>query len=273
MAVAPGRSWLVDTAQAFDLVAGEYDRTNRENPILAHMRRTTIDAVRRHVPPGAALLDLGCGPGTDHPTLTRDGYRVTGIDASARMVAEARRRADEGPGLPRPDIHWQSVDELDRFPAASFDAAFSNFGPLNCVPDLGEVARGLHAVVRPGGVMVASVIGRVCPWETALYLARGQVGRAFLRFRRGLVPVPLREGTIWMRYLTPREFARPFLEVGFTRCNLFGMGVVAPPPYLEHLATRYPRVTAALLAADRRVGGLPLCRSMGDHFVIVLRRG
>ena len=49
--------------------------------------------------------------------------------------------------------------------SAAFDAAFSNFGPLNCVEDLPAVARQLHEVLRPGGVLVASVIGRVCPWE------------------------------------------------------------------------------------------------------------
>lgn len=43
-------------------------------------------------PPGQAL-DLGCGTGTNAITLTRHGWRVTGVDFSHKAIRTARRQA------------------------------------------------------------------------------------------------------------------------------------------------------------------------------------
>jgi ubiquinone/menaquinone biosynthesis C-methylase UbiE len=261
-----------ETARAFDAVAGEYDRTNRANPILTHMRERALNVLRAHVEPGSALLDIGCGPGTDHPAMLAAGFRVTGIDVSPGMVREARRRAAALGAGEQPAILHRSIDELSHFAPRSFDAAFSNFGPLNCVADLAQAAWQIHEVLRPGGVFVASVIGRICPWEIALYLSRGQIDRAFLRFRTGMVSVPLKDRSVWMQYVTPAQFRRAFESTGFVECGLQGIGVVAPPPYLERFASRHPMLTSTLLAADDAIGRLPLFRATGDHFLMVLRR-
>lgn len=270
--IPAGQAWAFDTARAFDGVAGDYHRTNTENPILQHMRGRSMTMLRRYVPAGADLLDLGCGPGTDHAAMVAAGYVVTGIDASPEMVREARARAAALAGPHRPVILCRSIDQVGKFQPASFDAAFSNFGPLNCVDDLAAAAAQLHEVLRPGGVLVASVIGRVCPWEVALYASRGQWARAVTRWRRGPVGVPLEGGTVWMRYVSPGEFTRVFEAAGFALRTLEGLGVVAPPPYLEGLAARRPALVARLLAADDAVGGWPLLRAMGDHFLVAVQR-
>ena len=44
------------------------------------------------VPVGSRVIDLGCGTGTLTAVLRQRGYRVLGIDASADMLAQARRR-------------------------------------------------------------------------------------------------------------------------------------------------------------------------------------
>ncbi len=268
----PAQARAVDTARAFDGVADDYHRTNSENPILTHMRRRSLAMLRRYVPAGADLLDLGCGPGTDHAAMVEAGYSVTAIDVSLAMVCEARARAAHLDGPHRPVVLCQSIDQVAKFRTASFDAVFSNFGPLNCVADLAGTAGELHDVLRPGGVLVASVIGRLCPWEIAFYVARGQWARAFTRLRRGPVGVPLEGGTVWMRYISPGEFTRVFEGAGFTVRGLEGLGVVAPPPYLDAFAARHPALVARLLAADEVVGRWPVMRAMGDHFLVVVQR-
>lgn len=273
MALIDERPRIDDTARAFDRVAHEYDRTNRANPILEHMRRRSLETLRRYVPPGAELLDLGCGPGTDQGALLAAGYCLTAIDASPEMVREARERALTHSLAHRPTVLCRSLDQLAKFQPGSFDAAFSNFGPLNCVDDLQSVARQLHEVLRPGGVLVASIIGRVCPWEVALYLAKADLRRAALRFRNGQVPVPLRQGTVWTRYLTPAACTREFAAAGFTRRDSAALGVVAPPPYMDAFALRRPALVTRLLALDDTVSRWPVLRGMGDHFLIVLQRG
>ena len=207
---------LLDTQRAFDGVAAGYDRSNSENPTLYEMRERARHTIAAAVPSGSHLLDLGCGPGSDTMHFALRGYRVTAIDWSPAMVREAQRRVG-AVGLSRQaEVLHMGIQELDRLPPARFDAAYSNFGPLNCVPDLLAAARLVGDRLRRGGVLVASVIGRVCPWEVALYLARGEWTRASIRFHTDLVPVPLEGRQVWTRYYTPVAFARTFAEAGFS---------------------------------------------------------
>ena len=264
---------LAETARAFDAVAREYHTSNETNRILRHMRRRAVAALRRHVPAGSRLLDLGCGPGTDHPEMVRAGYSVTAIDASPAMAREATGRAASMREAGRPTVLCHPIERLQELSLEPFDAAFSNFGPLNCVYDLTDVARQTHEVLKPGGVLVASVIGRVCPWEIALYLMRGDVSRAMRRFRRRPVAVPLEDGIVWTQYPTPGGFERTFVSAGFMRRECFGLGVIAPPPYLSAFAERRSLLVDKLLDLDETIGRMPLLRRVGDHFLVVLQRG
>lgn len=265
---------LAETQHAFDGVAAGYHRSNEENGTLRAMRarvRQTLDVA---VPAGSHILDLGCGPGSDAAYLAGKGYRVTAIDWSPAMVEEARRRVAEAGVAQRVDVLNLGIHEIDRLAPADmvFDAAIANFGPLNCVVDLPAAARLIADRLRPGGVLVASVIGRVCPWEIALYAARGDTSRAAIRFRRGLVPIPLDGRTVWTRYFSPRAFEKIFTAVGMTRVSLRALGLFVPPPYLQAFADRQPRLMAALQRVDDSVGGWPGLRNAGDHFLIVLRK-
>jgi SAM-dependent methyltransferase len=263
---------LLQTQNAFDSVAGEYDRSNAANPILSEMRRRVLAAVGAHVPRGSHILDLGCGPGADDEILGRAGYEVTAIDWSAAMVREARRRVDRADLGDRVRVHHIGIHQLDRLPPTFFDAAYSNFGPLNCVPDLGVAASQISGRVRRGGVLIASVIGRICPWEIGLYLSRADLARVRIRFASDLVAVPLNGGQVWTRYYTPSEFERTFAAAGFSRVSLHALGLFAPPPYLEAFAHRHPWFTKRLHRLDDLLGGLPAFRACGDHFLIVMTK-
>jgi hypothetical protein len=138
------------------------------------------------------------------------------------------------------------------------------------VPSLSEAACLLAARLRPGGVLVASVIGRVCPWEIGIFLGRGDLARIRVRFARGFVPVPLNGRRVWTHYYTPREFETPFLAAGFRRLALRALGLLAPPPYLEAFARRHPRWVDGLQQLEDRIAAWPGLRAWGDHFLIVL---
>jgi SAM-dependent methyltransferase len=263
---------LLETRQAFDAVAVDYDRSNAANPGLCQMRRRAFDALQRYVPSGARVLDLGCGPGTDEPALAAAGYRVTAIDWSPAMVAAARARVADG-CLSDVEVQELGIHELDRLAPARYEAAYSNFGPLNCVPDLAAAARQIASRLEPDGVLVASVIGRICPWEMALYTWRRDRERVRVRFASGPVAVPLAGRTVWTQYYSPRQFEAAFAAAGLTRISLRSLGLVAPPPYMDAFAMRHVRLTRALHALDDRIGRWPGLRQMGDHFLIVLRRG
>ncbi len=69
--------------------------------------------------PGAAILDVGCGTGRHAVELAKRGYKVTGIDLSAAMLEEARKKAKVA-GVKASFIR---ADATDFTLPAKFDAA------------------------------------------------------------------------------------------------------------------------------------------------------
>lgn len=263
---------LDDTRLAFDGAATDYGRTNDENPLLTAMRRRTLACLTRHLTAGDHVLDLGCGPGADAEVLAGLGYDVTAIDWSPAMVEQARQRVRRADLARRVHVQQLGIHELDRLAPAQFDAAYADFGPLNCVPDLRAAACAIAARVKPGGTVVASIIGRICPWELALYAWKGQWRRSVLRFAGDFVAVPLGHERVWTRYYSPREVTAIFAAAGFRRLSLRALGLVVPPPYMEAFARRHPAAVARLWTIEDEIGAWAILREMGDHFLIALRK-
>lgn len=72
------------------------------------------------LPTGSRLLDIGCGAGRHSVILAQQGYRLTGVDISAGMLAEAQKTASAA-GV---EIEWIQEDAT-RFTSSSlFDGAF-----------------------------------------------------------------------------------------------------------------------------------------------------
>jgi ubiquinone/menaquinone biosynthesis C-methylase UbiE len=135
------------------------------------------------VEPGAELLDVPCGFGRHSVPLGRAGYRITGVDRSAALLGEARRRTGHE--------RWPKLVEADYrelpFPEASFDAAlnlFSSLGYLGIEADtrvLAEIGR----VLRPGGALVIETMHRdllVLRWSDSDWRLMGE-GRLLLEQR------------------------------------------------------------------------------------------
>jgi SAM-dependent methyltransferase len=234
------------------------------------MRRAMWDAVRDELPPGSRLLDLGCGTGIDAAEFARGGYRVTATDWSPQMVERTRARAFAEDLQSHVSAIHLGIQQLDRLDDA-IDGIYSNFGPLNCAPDLGAVAAECARLLRPGGRLVFSVMGRICPWELGHYALRGRFRRAGVRAARGATAVGMNQHTIWTRYYLPREFCRNFAE-HFALESYRALSLFLPPPYLVAFYRRHRRWCEALGRLDDRLGALPLLRDMGDHFLVVLRR-
>ena len=85
--------------------------------------------------PGCSILDIGCGTGRDSRALSEEGFKLTGIDLSPEMLAEARRHAA--------DLTYLQLDieQLERL-GQTFDAAWANASLLH-LPK-----RSLPAVLR-----------------------------------------------------------------------------------------------------------------------------
>jgi SAM-dependent methyltransferase len=263
---------LHQTREAFDSVAADYDGPRGNNALIQDMRSEMWGTLDATFPLGARLMDLGCGTGLDAVRMARGGYYVTAADWSQGMVERTRERAEREQLANRVQAVNVGAHELDRIDGAGqFDGAYSNFGALNCVPDLTEMAVQCARLLKPRAALVFSVIGRVCPWEIGYYALKRNWGRIRVRFEPKMVAIDMNKRVVWARYYTPREFYGAF-ESLFTLEHFRGLCVLAPPPYLAGIREKHLRLYDRLWRLDRRVSGWPMLRNMGDHFVIVMRK-
>jgi SAM-dependent methyltransferase len=263
---------LRDTQDAFDSVAADYDGPRGNNDLIQDMRDEMWRWLDASFPPRSRLIDLGCGTGLDAIRMAQLGHHVTATDWSPRMVKRTSDRAEREQLTDRIRAITVGAHELHRLEGAGlYDGAYSNLGPLNCVPDLADVSRECARLLTPGGALVFTVIGRFCPWEIVHYVRRRQWARVKVRFARNLVPVSMNKHTIWTHYYAPREFYRAFRH-HFTLMHYRGLCVFAPPPYLASIRERHRRSYDRLWRLDRRISGWPLLRATGDHFLMVMRK-
>jgi len=111
--------------------------------------------------PGDAILDLGCGTGRHSIELARRGYRMTGVDLSAGMLAEAARQAQEA----AVSVEWIKADATKFRPATQFDGAiclcegaFSLVGQDDPLEHDLAILRVLHSALKPGRKLLLTAI-------------------------------------------------------------------------------------------------------------------
>jgi 2-polyprenyl-3-methyl-5-hydroxy-6-metoxy-1,4-benzoquinol methylase len=107
-------------------------------------------------PPGASVLDVGCGPALWTRELARRGYRVTAVDLTTTAV-ELARRSLELFGL-HADVRQGDAEHLP-FGDATFDGIVSH-GVIHHTPDTAGCVAEMARVLKPGGRAVVSVYYR-----------------------------------------------------------------------------------------------------------------
>lgn len=146
MSERPGRD---EVRRMFDRIAPFYDAMNTVMTAGtdARWRRSTVRAL--HLRPGDRVLDVATGTGKlaiAEATAVAPGGSVVGLDASAQMLARARRAAPATGA-----VDWFQGDAMAMsFEDGAFDAVSIGFGLRN----LPDYAGGLHEmgrVLRPGG--------------------------------------------------------------------------------------------------------------------------
>lgn len=143
-------AWLRERREA---VRAEYDAdaaTYDDAPYPTTSHTAFIDRLVATCPPGGLVLDAPCGTGQYFGRIRDAGRRVAGVDQSAGMLEQARRR-----GLAE-QLEQVGLQEMTF--EAVFDGAMTVDAMENVPPeDWPIVIANLRRAIKPGGYLYLTV--------------------------------------------------------------------------------------------------------------------
>lgn len=131
----------------------ELDAATRSHPFLDR----SAAWIASLAPPAQhpALLDLGCGPGLYAERFCRAGYRVTGIDFSARSINYAKAQAEQnGSAIEYLYQDYMSIDYAECFDAVTL--IYCDYAVFSAT-DRQRLLKKIHRALRLGGKFVFDV--------------------------------------------------------------------------------------------------------------------
>lgn len=260
---------MVDTA--FDAHAARYNEV-AESVLGIELRTRVHQVLDGLISPGDVVADLGCGTGIDAAWLAPQVRSVSARDASPEMVelAAERCRAFDNVAVRRADLGTDvGFVDVAADDSARFDLVLANFGVVNCVGDLFQFGRRLHACMNPGAHAVFVTMTRWCPAELVIGLATAN--RQLLARRRPSSTPGSDYAGLSLRYASARDLARAF-GAQFELVHAEALGSALPPFEQRQVLQGRPRITRALASTDRRIAGAAARIGIGDHQIAVMRR-
>ena len=256
---------------AFDAVAADYDARFTSSVTGRAQRKVIWHELAATFSPGQHVLELNCGTGEDLLFMAGLGISVTALDASERMIQRARTRWLReacGADVRLECLATECLDSLES--SGRFDGVFSNFSGLNCVSDLGAVARQLGRRLPADAQLLLCFSTRICLWEVAWYCLRGNFQKAFRRWS-GTTLACVGGIVFQVNYPTVSQLRKLFAPY-FQLCSVTGVGITVPPSYVEPWARQHPKIVRLLARFDSLACRLPILRVFGDHMLLHFRR-
>ncbi len=253
-------------ASAFSSKANVYDEFGKGHPNLERMRRKVYQHVLSYSQPGARILEINAGTGTDAAFFANQGYSVHATDLSPGMLASIQAKIETRGLRGRLSAQLCSFTDLSKVEGRPFDYVYSNFGGLNCIDDLSLITRQLPMMLAPGGRLTWVIMPPICPWDLALLL-KGDYHSAFRRLHPGGTLANVEGFRFQVHYFTPGKVIRS-LGKDFRLLKLEGLSTFAPPADRKEFARRYPRLYLLLAWLDEHLGRLPVLRGWGDFFIL-----
>ncbi len=253
-------------AEAFSYKAQVYDEFGKDHPNMERMRRKVYAHVLGFIRPGARMLEINAGTGTDAAFFASLGYSVHATDISPGMLAAIQAKIEQRQLENRLSVEYCSFTDLHAIEGRPFDYLFSNFGGLNCIDDLDLVAQQVPKVLAPSGYLTWVIMPPVCPWEIALALNR-DFRTAFRRLRPGGIIANVEGVHFHVRYFTPRQVLHALGEE-FQLQRQEGLSIFTPPADHKEFPRRHPKLYNLMAHLDDHTSGLPVLRGWGDFFIL-----
>jgi SAM-dependent methyltransferase len=193
------------------------------------------------LPPGASVLDLGCGAGVHAVAFAARGCVVTAVDRSPTLLALAREHAR------RRSLHIELLQEdmRDFIRESAYDLAcslYSSFGYFDDETNR-RVLRNVYQSLGSGGMLVLDLFGRENIDHWWLQRAAHEIGGSEYSVERKLTDGRSRLVENWtvtardvrdqfttvQRIYTATEMEGELQRAGFSKAQLFGSLDAATP--------------------------------------------
>lgn len=139
----------VSVFENFDYERWKQQKGYNVRPMTSYkVKGMLLDLIANHLPPGARLLDVGCGFGLTVYEANKRGYRADGIDISTRFLKLAREKL----GL---TLQQGRLEDL-HFAGSSYDGVIF-WDVLEHVHNPLEILAEIHRIARPGGYLFGQV--------------------------------------------------------------------------------------------------------------------
>lgn len=206
------------SAAFFSRTAGDWDGLRDEY----YGSTFHLEGLLAALDPDWTLADLGCGTGRTSAAVAPFVTRVVAVDASAEMLAAARRRLAEWPNI---DVRAGTLEAVP-VPEGTVDLALLVL-VLHHVADPGAVLREARRILKPGGRVI---VLDMQPHDREEY--RAQMGHVWLGFSGAdverllqgagfssarVVPLTPAPGVKGPALFVARGTAGPSSSSGFTR--------------------------------------------------------
>lgn len=167
----------VGDAAPFTALAGVYDEIMADIE-YGEWAQTILEFAAKQGYSGGPILDLGCGTGNSTAPFVERGFSIEGLDASAEMLAVARRKL---PGVPFHLGEFETFKLNGRF--ALVISIFDSLNNLLTDESLSAAVLNVYDHLVPGGVFVFDVntdAGLRELWEGGV--ASGFAGEVYYRW-------------------------------------------------------------------------------------------
>ncbi|MDA1129133.1 MAG: class I SAM-dependent methyltransferase [Chloroflexi bacterium] len=248
-----------------------YQRKGRYSPLQyrQHYVEKMIEA--QQVPPGAKVLDIGCGPGELSLNLLKKGYDVWAVDISQSMVDEAVAVVNTN-GYPEwKQAHVGDIEGIE-FQDESFDVVVAA-GVIEYQKDdensLGEMRR----VLKPDGYMILNVTNRYSPIRILsapyTWMTKQSIGRSVLNVLKTRV---LGRGQLSslpaIRSHSSRAFDKKLSNFGFEKVN-YNYFAFSPLP--SPLCPLFGRICGPMGRWMEKLTRSPL-GFLGGGYIVIARK-
>jgi ubiquinone/menaquinone biosynthesis C-methylase UbiE len=164
------------TADPYQGLSNVYDQHSHEEVSRAFLK--AIRPMLRSMPPGAAVLDLGCATGLLTTRIAALGRPVIGVDRSRTMLRLARRRCAAHGSL----VRFVAADFTALPPVPKCGLAVACCDVVNHIPSralLARVFREAYRNLEDGGSLVFDALERSCferYWVDQTYFMEADTG-------------------------------------------------------------------------------------------------